>query len=260
MSYISTHPIFKESFNKSTIRESIGSENHLSFVDFFALQSKKEKLAAHNVIAASSGIFIGSDFVLTAAHAVEGNQRAKVLYKNFVLDAEILVRLPELDVMLLGLTERKFIGEIPKIGFSDTSLEVGQKLFGVGFPLPDKVNFNSLFYEMTVSRLKIDRTPHLFQFSGELSQGVSGASLVNDRCQIVGIAVRKAQQLNRSLDLPHDWNLGVKQECFYNAIEKYIPRRSNSSSPIQSAETIASRLSESAVVVLACPPTNEINP
>jgi S1-C subfamily serine protease len=224
-----------------------------SFCDFIEFKTKRDALdKIQSIRASSSGAFVGEGLVLTAAHAIEGNQRAKVLYKNFVLDAEILVRLPKLDVMLLGLTERKFIGEIPKIGFSDSRLGVGQKLFGVGFPLPDKVNFNSLFYEMTVSRLKIDRSPHLFQFSGELSQGVSGASLVNDRCQVVGVAVRKAQKRNNSLDLPNDWNLGVKQEYFFNAIEKYIPCRSASACPRLSAESIARRLNQTAVVVLAC--------
>ena len=228
-------------------------DKHLSFNDFFSLQTKKEKLdAMHDVRSASSGLFLGSDFVLTAAHAIEGNQRAKVLYKNFVLDAEVLLRLPELDVMLLGLTERKFIGKIPKIGFSDSSLGVGQKLFGTGFPLPDSINFNSLFYEAAVTRLKIDHKPHLFQFSGELSQGCSGMSLVNDRCQIVGVAVRKAQKGKSSPDLPNDWNLCIKQEYFYNAIEKYIPCRSTSPCLRLSAKSIARRLSQAAVVVLGC--------
>jgi hypothetical protein len=154
--------------------------------------------------------------------------------------------------MLLGLTERKFIGEIPKIGFSSSSLALGQKLYGVGFPLPDSINFNSLFYEVTVSRLKIDQKPKLFQFNGELSQGCSGCSLVNDRCQIVGVAVRKAQKRNSSPDLPNDWNLGVKKEYFYNAIEKYIPCRSTSPCPRLSAESIARKLNQAAVVVLGC--------
>jgi hypothetical protein len=226
-------------------------DKQLSFNDFFSIQTKKEKLETeHDVRSASSGIFLGSGFVLTAAHAVGKDENAKILYKDFVLGAEILVRLPELDVMLLGLTDRKYIGEMPKIGFSDSGLALGQKLFGVGFPLPDKINFNSLFYEMTVSRLKIDSTPHLFMFSGELSHGVSGASLVNDRCQIVGVAVRKAQNGKNSPDLPNDWNLGVKQECFFNSIEKYIHYRSKSPCPRLSGESIARKLSQAAVVVL----------
>ena len=228
-------------------------DKQLSFNDFFSIQTKKEKLEAmHDVRSASSGIFLGSGFVLTAAHAVAKDENAKILYKDFVLEAEILVRLPELDVMLLGLTDRKYIGEIPKIGFSDSRVEVGQKLYGVGFPLPDKINFNSLFYEVTVSRLKIDQKPKLFQFNGELSQGCSGCSLVNDRCQIVGVAVRKAQKSKSSPDLPSDWNLGVKKEYFYDAIEKYIPYRSKSPCPRLSAESIARRLSQVAVVVLGC--------
>jgi hypothetical protein len=109
-----------------------------------------------------------------------------------------------------------------------------------------------LFYEAAVTRLKIDHKPHLFQFSGELSQGCSGMSLVNDRCQIVGIAVRKAQKGKSSLELPSDWNLGLKQECFYNAIEKYIPCRPASPCLRLSAKSIARRLSQAAVVVLGC--------
>ena len=105
---------------------------------------------------------------------------------------------------------------------------------------------------MTVSSVEIELNPDFFMCSGELSEGCSGSCLVNDRCQIVGVVVRKAKRGKRYPDLPNDWNLCVKQESFVNSIEKYIPYRSKSPSPRLTTESIARRLNETAVVVLAC--------
>ena len=224
-----------------------------SFKDFIDLKTKKDALdKIRSIRAASSGAFVGDGLVLTASHAVAKSERAKIFYKDRVCDAETLVRLPELDILLLGITDRNLIGQIPTLGFSDSVLSLGQQLYGVGFPLPDKVNFNSLFYEVRVSRLEIELNPDVFMCSGELSQGCSGMCLVDDRCQIVGVVVRKAKARMRYPDLPNDWNIGVKQESFFDSIEKYIPYRLKSFSPRLSVETIARRLNETAVVVLAC--------
>ena len=224
-----------------------------SFKDFIEFKTKTDALdKIQSVRAASSGAFVGEGLVLTASHAVAKNERAKIFYKDRVYDAEPLVRLPELDILLLGITDRKMIGQIPTLGFSDSGMSLGQQLYGVGFPLPEKVNFNSLFYEVRVSRLEIELNPDVFMCSGELSQGCSGMCLVDDRCQIVGVVVRKAKGRKRYPDLPNDWNLGVKLEHFFDSIEKYIPYRSKSPSPRLSVESIARRLNENAVVVLAC--------
>lgn len=231
-----------------------------SFRNFIEFKTKSDALdKIRSVRAASSGAFVGEGLVLTASHAVAKNERAKIFYKDRVCDAEPLVRLPELDILLLGITDRKLIGQIPTLGFSDSVLSLGQQLYGVGFPLPEKVYFNSLLYEMRVSRVEIDLNPDVFMCSGELSQGCSGMCLVDDRCKIVGVVVRKAKRGKRYPDLPNDWNLAVKRESFVNSIEKYIPYRSKSPSPRLTAEFIARRLNETAVVVLACSSSIQFN-
>jgi S1-C subfamily serine protease len=226
----------------------------LSFIDFYSMKTKAEKLnELLDIRAASSGAFIGHGLILTVAHAIEAGESAKILFKDFIFEAEILERFPDIDVMLLRFDPSKFMGGMPCLEFSEKKVVLGQKLFFLGFPLPDSINFNPVFYDSNATRLKIDGFPHLFQFNGEISKGTSGSILVDDRLQVVGVVTKKAEKRDEFDDLPNDWNLAVRAEYILKAIQKYLkPRKSNS--PRYTTETIAKRLNQAAVVVLACSP------
>jgi S1-C subfamily serine protease len=225
----------------------------ISFSEFVATRNKAEQLELlHGVKSCASGALVGRNLVLTADHAIEADECAKILYKETVLEAKVLVRFPKIDVMLLEFDDSKIIGDVPRLEFGFSEARLGQKLYSLGFPLPSQINYTSLFYSFEVTSLMVHTKPHFFQFQSEISDGMSGAAVVNDQLDIVGIVTSKAGNLMFGEELPKNWGFATKSQYFANSIKRYLPTIHVRPKPRLSSEEIARRLSQRAVVVLAC--------
>jgi S1-C subfamily serine protease len=225
----------------------------LTFAESLLFKNNADKVARlHRVRAVSSGSIIGNGLVLTAAHAIDRNETAKILYKEKVVKARILERLPKIDVMLLKFDDSEFEEPIPHLELSFEPVTLGQKVVGVSFPLADEMNFQPTFYNSDVSSVKIENEPHLFKLNSELSEGCSGMCVVNDAAKVVGVVNSKAEARANGGEIPADWNYATSTRCFRDSIQRYLPQSSNSAYPRYTTEAIAKKLNQAAVVVLGC--------
>jgi len=100
--------------------------------------------------------------------------------------------------------------------------------------------------------LMVHTKPHFFQFQSEISDGMSGAAVVNDQLDIVGIVTSKAGNLMFGEELPKNWGFATKSQYFSNSIKRYLPASSAHRHSRLSSEKIAKHLEAIAVLVLAC--------
>jgi len=227
------------------------NNTELSFAEYFLFKDNAEKVTRlHNVGAMSSGSLVGQGLVLTVAHAVENDESPKIIYRNKILKAKVLFKHPDVDAMLLSFDPSSFDGDLPYLEFSNT-VNLGENVYGLGFPIPEKLNFQPVFYRADVTSTDIYRAPQHFQFSGEISGGCSGTALVNDFAKVVGIVSKKAEPYN-DMELPNNWNLAVSTPYFINEIKRYLPPTSRDQQSRMSSQRIAKILEDTAVVVLAC--------
>lgn len=229
------------------------NSSKMTFAEYLLFKNNADKVAKlHRVRAVSSGSIIGNGLVLTAAHAIDRTETAKILYKDKVVKARILERMPKIDVMLLKFDDSEFEEQIPHLELSFKAVTLGQKVFGVSFPLADEMNFQPTFYNSDVSSVKIQNEPHLFQLNSELSEGCSGMCVVNDAAKIVGVVNTKAQARANGGEIPADWNFATSTRFFRDSIQRYLPHSSNRPCPQLSSELLARKLNRTAVLVLAC--------
>jgi S1-C subfamily serine protease len=224
-----------------------------SFKEFASRRSKADQLQLiHGAKSCSSGALVGRNLVLTANHTVNENESAKILFKNIVLEAVVVKRLPEIDVMLLAFDDSTLIGDVPSLDFGFSTPRLGEKCYSTGYPLGELVGFNPVFYSFEVSRLKVDRKPPFFQFNSEVSKGCSGMPVVNDRLEVLGVVNSKASGVLGGESLPSNWGFATKSQYFKESIQKYLPLIHMRPKPRLSSEAIAKKLNKAAVVVLAC--------
>jgi S1-C subfamily serine protease len=226
----------------------------ISFSEFVATRNKAEQLELlHGVKSCASGALVGRNLVLTADHAIEADECPKILYKETVLEAKVLVRFPKIDVMLLEFDDSNIVGDVQRLEFGFSEARLGQKCYSTGYPLADMVGFNPVFYSFEVSRLKVDQKPHVFQLNkNEVSKGCSGMPVVNDRLEVLGVVTSKAGNLMFGEELPKNWGFATKSQYFANAIKRYLPASSAHRHARLSSEKIATHLEATAVLVLAC--------
>lgn len=144
----------------------------------------KKEVAPANMEA--SGFFISSKgYFITSLHSVKNAD--SVMVQNEKLDyvtAEKVVEDSKLDVAIfkLNLTEDNFINELP-ICFRDASIDLGEKVFSVGYPRETIV-----YSEGNISAesgLNGDTTK--FQLSMLINPGSSGSPVMDETGSIVGI-------------------------------------------------------------------------
>ena len=222
-----------------------------TFAEYALFDNKADKIAGiHKAVASASGSIIDSSgLVVTVAHAVENGETAKIIYRNRVRKAFVVFRDEKLDVMLLRF-DTDGLGRLPFLRFDAGKLNLGQNLFGIGYPCSNLVEYEPIFYDLTVTSLP--QASHHFMVDGQMASGASGICLVNNRGKVLGILRLKRLIISKSeKQYPNDWNIALKTSSFLENIRKFVPD-SPTSDKILSAETIAQGLMKTSVVVLAC--------
>jgi S1-C subfamily serine protease len=223
-----------------------------TFAEYALFDSKAEKIdGLHRAVASSSGSIVSSSgLVLTVAHALEEGQEAKVIYRNRVRKAFVVFRDEKLDVMLLRF-DTDGLGRIPFLRIDGGNLNLGQNLFGIGYPCSNLVEYEPLFYNLTVTSFPESYNNH-FQIDGQMATGASGMCLVNSFGQIVGIVRLNSKIISKSQkQYPNDWNIALKSSSYLQNIRDFLPVLPTSHK-ILTSETIAQGLMKTSVVVLAC--------
>jgi S1-C subfamily serine protease len=135
--------------------------------------------------ALGSGVYLGNNQVLTAAHVVSTTStRISISFNDRPIGVAQLVRFNERDdLALLSVPGLDAAGAQPLVWGNSELLHQGDELVALGFPddLPLSVKVG------VVSGLRVDGTTRLVQTDASLNPGMSGGPLLNTSGELIGI-------------------------------------------------------------------------
>lgn len=138
----------------------------------------------------SGFVLRGSPLVLTSHHVVEGAKEIRVIFRGQEHPVKLYRQDLQNDLVLLLVTDFALQTEdgLPV----DLSLGVhpGESIFVIGFPLGEKLGEEaSIVGGLVNATVGPNDNPRLFRISAPLNPGNSGGPILNQRGQVVGIAV-----------------------------------------------------------------------
>ena len=175
--------------------------------------AKLEKNKRKKIVEASSGsgFAISQDgHVITNNHVIEGCQNVKIHHKGNTVSAKVLTFDPKNDIALLRGDFR------PSAVFplSNQKPELLQDIYVAGYPFGRKVSTSVKVTKGIVSSLTgIGNNFSNIQIDAALQPGNSGGPILNERGNVVGVAVAKLdiKKILKSYGtLPENTNFGVK--------------------------------------------------
>ena len=200
----------------------------------------QERTNLNKVISASSGsgFAISKDgHIITNNHVIEGCQNVKIHHKGKTFTASVLTFDPRNDIALLKGDFR------PSTFFplSDKTPELLQDIYVAGYPFGRKISTSVKVTKGIVSSLTgIGNNFSNIQIDAALQPGNSGGPILNEKGNVVGVAVAKLD-IKKILEnygtLPENTNFGVKTsvvKSITNSMKVSLPRPSQR--PISKSE------------------------
>ena len=197
--------------------------------------STQRRSDPNKVISASSGsgFAISQDgHVITNNHVIEGCQNVKIHHKGNTVSAKVLTFDPRNDIALLKGDFR------PSTVFplSNQKPELLQDIYVAGYPFGRKVSTSVKVTKGIVSSLTgIGNNFSNIQIDAALQPGNSGGPILNDRGNVVGVAVSKLdiKKILKSYGtIPENTNFGVKTsvvKSITDSVNVSLPRPNKSS-------------------------------
>jgi S1-C subfamily serine protease len=202
--------------------------------------STQERTNSNKVIYASSGsgFAISNDgHIITNNHVIEGCQNVKIHHKGKTITASVLTFDPRNDIALLKGDFR------PSTVFplSDEKPELLQDIYVAGYPFGRRISTSVKVTKGIVSSLTgIGNNFSNIQIDAALQPGNSGGPILNEKGNVVGVAVAKLD-IKKILEnygtLPENTNFGVKTsvvKSITNSMNLSLPRPSQR--PISKSE------------------------
>ncbi len=198
--------------------------------------AKKPALKKSNKIipaSSGSGFAISQDgHVITNNHVIEGCQNVKIHHRGNTVSAKVLTFDPRNDIALLKGDFR------PSTVFplSNQKPELLQDIYVAGYPFGRKVSTSVKVTKGIVSSLTgIGNNFSNIQIDAALQPGNSGGPILNDRGNVVGVAVAKLdiKKILKSYGtIPENTNFGVKTsvvKSITDSVDVSLPRPNKSS-------------------------------
>ena len=189
----------------------------------------------NKVISASSGsgfAVSSSGHVITNHHVIEGCQKVKIHHKGEAIAATIITYDLKNDLALLKGNFRPST----VLPLSADSPEILQDVIVAGYPFGRRVSTSIKVTRGIISALTgIENNFSEIQIDAALQPGNSGGPIVDDRGNVVGVAVSRLDKkwaLKRFGSLPENTNFGVKTSVVRSILESSnisIPGHSRSS-------------------------------
>ena len=151
-------------------------------------------------LSVASGFFVDEGVVATNYHVMQGGRRG---YVKLVGETDrhemgpVLKRDEERDLLLLKVDARA-----PALPLSDRPVAVGDKVYVLGNP----EGLEGTFSEGIVSAMRTLERDTFIQITAPISPGSSGGPVLNDRAEVIGIAVatvREGQNLNFAIPVSY---------------------------------------------------------
>jgi S1-C subfamily serine protease len=183
---------------------------------------KKTSPTTDKVVSASSGtgFSVSSDgHVITNHHVIKGCQKVKIHHNGKTISASVVTFDPKNDLALLKGNFR------PSAVFSlsTNSPELLQDVYVAGFPFGRKVSTGVKVTKGIISSLTgIGNNFSNIQIDAALQPGNSGGPIMDDKGNVVGVAVArldKVKTLKKLGSLPENTNFGIKTSVVRNILE-----------------------------------------
>jgi S1-C subfamily serine protease len=166
---------------------------------------------------AGSGFAVSSDgHILTNEHVIKGCDDVKVHHGQRVYRASVVSRDADIDLALLKAN----FSPSSVMKFSAQDADILQNVFVAGYPFGISMSSGIKFTQGIISSLHgAGDNPFLIQIDAALQPGNSGGPIVDDRGNVVGIAVGK---LDFELvyaefgTIPENTNFGIKSSAAKN--------------------------------------------
>lgn len=171
-------------------------------------------------------------YLITSNHVIEGASYVVVYFPDHApARAKIVTRDPSNDVALLKIAEST--PTFLPLGQANAA-DLGDRLFTVGFPVPDLLGLEPKYSEGNLSaKSGIADVPTLMQVSLPVQPGNSGGPVLNERGEVIGIVAAQAAVeafYGSAGTLPQNINWAVKAEyvspLFKPAVHKVSPSNS----------------------------------
>jgi len=161
--------------------------------------SRVEEVTSARPQSSGSGFLVSrSGIVATNYHVIEGSNRIYVTLPAVgrMLEADVLAADSRNDLALLKIRDfpsGSFSDYLPFAIKSSSGLQVGSRVFTIGFPLSDFLGVKPKFTDGTVSAITgyLD-DPRLIQMTASIQPGSSGGPLFNASGEVVGVVVASA--------------------------------------------------------------------
>ena len=182
----------------------------------------KPRLDADKVISASSGsgfAVSSSGHVITNHHVIKGCQSVKIHYKGKSFPATVVTYDPKNDLALLKGDFRP-----PTVlSLSNRAPELLQDVYVAGYPFGRRVSTGIKVTKGIISSLTgIGNNFSQIQIDAALQPGNSGGPILDDRGNVVGVAVAKLdikKILKNYGVLPENTNFGIKTNVVRSILE-----------------------------------------
>ena len=191
---------------------------------------KKSVIPENKMINASSGTGFAiskKGHLITNYHVIKGCQKVRIHNKSTVIEANVINFDPQND---LALIKGNFIpNQVLSISNDQTNLL--QDIYVAGYPFGKKISTSIKITKGIVSSLTgIGNNYSNFQIDAAIQPGNSGGPILNDKGNVIGVAVAKLDLKYASRNfgvIPENTNFGIKSSVIKSILEgesiKIIP-------------------------------------
>lgn len=140
-----------------------------------------------------TGFFVTPDIIATSWHIIRGKENLTIIHLGVSTPATVVAQDENNDLALLKISNPAISRKASPLPIIDIRLvNVGEKVYSVGFPDPVKLGFRPKITDGLISSIGGERdNPTCYQISAPVQPGNSGSPLLNARGQVVGIVSKK---------------------------------------------------------------------
>ena len=176
-----------------------------------------------------TGFFITNNgIIVTCAHVIEDANRIVVRVNNIEYPAEVLQRDDDNDLAILRINFNNPF-HFRLVDFNTVNL--GDRLSVLGFPLPDIITSDIRFTEGSLSaRTGLKSMAAYFQHSAPTHPGNSGGPLFNSRFEVVGVVaavIDDAVVRSETGLTPQNINFGIRSDLIFPLLGNIRPGYGN---------------------------------
>jgi len=184
---------------------------------------------SQETVSYGTGFFVSDDgLIVTCAHVLEDGSRYMVKIGNTEFAARVIAKDAQTDLAVLKIDYRnKHYFKVADF----SSAKLGDKVFVLGFPLPDIFGSRIALTDGIVSAFSgINADTGFFQISAPIQPGNSGGPVFNNNFNVIGVAshgLNNVPQLIATGTVPQNVNFGAKSSNIEQILKNSNPGYGN---------------------------------